>query len=254
MTTWTARPLLVDRSVELEAELVVPEGAARLVVVLCHGLPSGSPRDPDDPGYPGLARALASQGFAAARFSFSGCYGSGGDLSMPGWVDDLAAVVRAVRTAVTAPVAVVGSSLGGATALIEAAGDPSVGAVATLAAPADLESLTAEDGGAGFIDRVRATGLFRTPGYPPDPVGWARQLLETRPEDAARELGERPLLVLHGGRDDVVPPEHGERIAAAASGPVEHVLLPGAGHQLRRDPDAIRALEEWLGRMARRLS
>lgn len=39
-----------------------------------------------------------------------------------------------------------------------------------------------------------------------------------------------PVLVLHGTRDRLVPLEMGRRVAAAAPGPVELVLIEGAGH------------------------
>jgi uncharacterized protein len=43
-------------------------------------------------------------------------------------------------------------------------------------------------------------------------------------------LVRAPLLVVHGAADDLIPPEHGRRVAAAAGGPAEFVLLPGIGH------------------------
>jgi uncharacterized protein len=39
-----------------------------------------------------------------------------------------------------------------------------------------------------------------------------------------------PLLVFHGTADRIAPPEMGRRVAAAAPGPVELVLIHGAGH------------------------
>lgn len=39
-----------------------------------------------------------------------------------------------------------------------------------------------------------------------------------------------PLLVLHGAADSLIPPDHGRRVAAAAGGPAEFVLLPNIGH------------------------
>jgi fermentation-respiration switch protein FrsA (DUF1100 family) len=39
-----------------------------------------------------------------------------------------------------------------------------------------------------------------------------------------------PVLVLHGTHDRLVPLEMGKRVAAAAPGPVELVLIEGAGH------------------------
>jgi uncharacterized protein len=249
MSGWTSHELQPDGPVRLEAELVMPDTDPSLALVLCHGLPSGSPPDPDDPGYPGLARHLTERGYASARFSFRGCYGSGGDLSMRGWIDDLSSVVRTVSERVDAPLVVVGSSLGGATALLEAPDDERVAAIATLAAPADFRALTDQDAGASLLARVRSIAAFRTPGFPADTEAWGREFLELVPADAAARLGSRPLLVVHGERDDVVPPEHADRIAASAPDS-EVVLLPEAGHQLRRHPEAIDVLERWLARMA----
>lgn len=39
-----------------------------------------------------------------------------------------------------------------------------------------------------------------------------------------------PVLILHGTEDRLVPPEMGRRVAAAVPGPVELVLIEGAGH------------------------
>ncbi|MGH7569444.1 MAG: alpha/beta hydrolase [Gemmatimonadales bacterium] len=46
---------------------------------------------------------------------------------------------------------------------------------------------------------------------------------------AIKEVG-CPVLVFHGTADGVVPPAMGRRVAAAAPGPVELVLIEGAGH------------------------
>ncbi|HET9709807.1 MAG TPA: alpha/beta hydrolase [Gemmatimonadales bacterium] len=48
-----------------------------------------------------------------------------------------------------------------------------------------------------------------------------------------------PVLVLHGTRDRLVPLEMGKRVAEAASGPVELVLIEGAGHNETYDVGGI---------------
>lgn len=53
------------------------------------------------------------------------------------------------------------------------------------------------------------------------------------PVDAVTKLGQRPLLVVHGQQDTIVPPRHGERIVRAAAGagvPAKLLPLPHAGH------------------------
>jgi fermentation-respiration switch protein FrsA (DUF1100 family) len=62
-----------------------------------------------------------------------------------------------------------------------------------------------------------------------------------------------PLLVVHGDGDDLIPPEHGRRLVAAAGGPAEFVLLPGVGHPaLHMDPagHGAEAVRRFLMRLA----
>ena len=65
-------------------------------------------------------------------------------------------------------------------------------------------------------------------------------------EDAAL-LGNRPLLVVHGEADAVLPLVNAETIIDWASGPKQLVTYPGAGHGLRECADEVRTLlEDWL--------
>lgn len=64
--------------------------------------------------------------------------------------------------------------------------------------------------------------------YPWMPVGW---LLRHRFDSAALAGGlDIPALVIYGGADTIIAPEHSERLAAAWGGPVERVRLDGFGH------------------------
>lgn len=236
---------LMTPSGKLDGALVNPVERPPLAVVLCHGLPSGEPRDPDDPGYPGLARELGRMGLAAASFSFRGCYGSDGDFSIRGWLEDLRAVIDTVAERTGAPVPVVGSSLGGAVGLVAAAADDRVRLAVTLAAPSSLGELAGPDARDAFLDRLREIGLIRSPGFPDDPEAWAAEFRETDPSDAVRRFG-RPLLVVHGEADDTVPVEHASTLAENASGSVTKVVLDGVGHRLRHEDAVLGLLFAWL--------
>ncbi|MDE2836445.1 MAG: dienelactone hydrolase family protein [Chloroflexota bacterium] len=68
-------------------------------------------------------------------------------------------------------------------------------------------------------------------------------------EDAAL-LGNRPLLVVHGEADTVLPLVNAETLIDWASGPKQLVTYPGAGHGLRECPDELRTLlEDWLSNL-----
>lgn len=66
-------------------------------------------------------------------------------------------------------------------------------------------------------------------------------MLDFHPEDAARRLGGRPLLLVHGEDDDTAPVETVQAIYANAPGPKRQVVIPGAAHN---DLDAGPGLTE----------
>ncbi len=65
-------------------------------------------------------------------------------------------------------------------------------------------------------------------------------------EDAVL-LNGRPLLLVHGEADAVLPLSNAETVLGWAPGPKQLVTYPGAGHGLRECADEVRALlREWL--------
>jgi len=64
--------------------------------------------------------------------------------------------------------------------------------------------------------------------------------------EVAGALHGRPLLLFHGDRDELLPPE-ASHVVAALAGHGEVVLLPGDGHLLAKSDDVIlERLDEWL--------
>lgn len=64
--------------------------------------------------------------------------------------------------------------------------------------------------------------------------------------EVAGALAGRPLLLFHGDRDELLPPE-ASHVVAAIAGHGEVVMLPGDGHLLgRSDASITERLDEWL--------
>jgi pimeloyl-ACP methyl ester carboxylesterase len=64
--------------------------------------------------------------------------------------------------------------------------------------------------------------------------------------EVASELGETPLLLMHGTNDEILPPETSAMVQMLA-GQGEIVLFPGAGHLLSEASEEIRErLDEWI--------
>jgi len=244
------RRSVVFRSDELtlEGELVVPD-KPRAALLLCHGIPSGGPPDPEDEGYPGFARALVARDFAAMWFNFRGCRGAPGEFSMSGWCTDLGAGLDALAKSPeleSVPRVVVGSSAGGMAAIDVAAAREDVALVATLAAPSSYSGLGGD--AKALVHRLRNIGIIHDPSYPPDLEAWKADLEASAPENTVARIAPRPILLMHGDADIVVPYHHVERLFALAGEPKELVRIPNGQHQLRRDSRAVDALIDWLDR------
>jgi pimeloyl-ACP methyl ester carboxylesterase len=64
--------------------------------------------------------------------------------------------------------------------------------------------------------------------------------------EVAAELGQTPLLLIHGTNDEILPPET-SAVVQMLAGHGEVVLFPGAGHLLTEAADEIRErLEVWI--------
>ncbi len=65
--------------------------------------------------------------------------------------------------------------------------------------------------------------------------------------ERAAALGDVPLLLMHGERDELLPPSVAEMVRALAGGRGELEILPGTGHLLSESGDHLRArLLEWI--------
>jgi fermentation-respiration switch protein FrsA (DUF1100 family) len=241
---------ILSSGVRLAAHVAVPTVAGPTNgLVLCHGL-ANEPRGAATVGttFPDLADRLARDaGWHVLTLNLRGTGTSEGDFSVGGWIADLRAAVQALASrSEVRGVWTCGFGHGGTFAVCEAADDPLVRGVATVAGPVSLASWAR--GPRGLLAHAREMGMVRTPGFPPDPAAWAREVATLDAVAAARRLGGRPLLVLHGADDDEVPTAEARAVAVAAGVNAELRLVPGAGHRLRHDPRAIATLLGWLDR------
>lgn len=226
------------------------DGRPDRALVICHGFPSG-PLGTVGSGhtYPQLADRLAElAGWTVLTCNLRGTGHSGGDFSLGGWLADLgAAADHVLGLPEVAGVWLAGFDVGGALALCVAGEDQRVRGVASLGAPAGFDDWAADP--SGLLEAARRLGVIRTPGFPADHEAWSRDLAELRPLALVGKIPPRPLLIVHGADDDVVPLVDARALADAADGEVDLRVLPGAGHRLRHDPRAVAVLLGWLERL-----
>ncbi len=224
-------------------------GSGRQGVVLVHGFPEGGHASGAlARGYPELARRLAAEtGAAVLAFDFRGTGSSEGDFSLLGWRSDLAAAMQTVRALPGVErLWLVGFAAGATLAIAAAAEDPGVAGVAAFAPQAELVERSIDP--RRLVAQARSAGIIRSPTYPEDPVAWARELRSLQPSQLAARIPPRPLLIVHGGSDEVVPLTDARELAEAAHRAAELRVIPSAGHALLYDPRALALLLGWFDR------
>jgi pimeloyl-ACP methyl ester carboxylesterase len=175
-----------------------------------------------------LAAALGADGFDVLAFDLRGQGQSDGDTLSFGAREqyDVLGAVAAARARGAHHVAVIGFSMGTASAMLAAARTP------------DIEALVLDSAFADLTDTLAAS-LGSTWHMPGPAVAYAlflyRDLSGTdpatvRPADAVGALASRPLFFIAGSADHDVNPADGAAMAAAAGAKATYVLVPGAGH------------------------
>ncbi|MCU0494521.1 MAG: lysophospholipase [Chloroflexaceae bacterium] len=143
-------------------------------------------------------------------------------------VEDLkTALAYARKRQPQARIGVVGFSMGAAVAILTAADEPSFSAVVADSPFATATEVVA--GGVRAVLRIPADPLIaltdllveRSHGY---------RLSRVRPVDVVSRLAPRPLFLIHGTADTLIPVSHAHQLFAAASQPKELWLYDGAEH------------------------
>lgn len=124
-------------------------GSGQRGVVLAHMY------NKDQASWYGFAAELADAGYLALTFDFRGYGTSSGDRGAAGMVEDIRAAVSEVKQQGASAAAVVGASMGGTAAIVEAAGGDAAGLVA-ISAPLTFQELDAE----AYVSKVGVAKLF----------------------------------------------------------------------------------------------
>jgi uncharacterized protein len=241
--------LTVD-NLKILGQLFLPEGAEPPypVVVLCHGVPSGTV-DPADSGYPLLAKTFSENGLAAYTFRFRGTGGSEGNFDIVGWTRDLAAVIDYVWELPEIDdhqIALVGFSAGAAVSVYTGSQDKRISAVVACAAPADFSNISDVDQPGLMVNYFRKIGIIRDPDYPVSLEDWLNDFRKINALYSVADIAPRPLLLVHARGDSVVPVINSKRLHAAAGEPKKMVILGGSEHRLRKNEKAVETIITWL--------
>jgi len=175
----------------------------------------------------GLAPALLGAGFDVLAFDFRAEGESDGDTQSFGVreQDDLLGAGRFARNRGARHVAVIGFSMGAASAILAAARSPEIEAIVADSAFADL--------------RTTIVRRMQTLGFPQLLAPYGRFLYGALsgtdpalavPLDVVRTIAPRPMLLIAGTADTFVPSTDSEDLASRAGPSAALWLVPGAEH------------------------
>jgi len=240
--------LKADR-LELAGELHIPsKDKIHPALCICHGIPAAPP-DPTDKGYALLAQRFCQAGFITLIFNFRGTGRSEGNLDILGWSRDLQAALDFLynqKEVDKAHFCLLGFSGGAAVSVYTAAHDTRISLMATCACPADFRSLTQRETTLDTIQHFRQIGAIRDKGFPSSIEEWERGFETVTPINWIDKIAPRPLLLLHGDADELIPLDHAYRLYEKAKEPKELKILSGARHKMRLEKAAMDFVLDWL--------
>ncbi len=219
--------------VQLTGWRCAPNQSVRAHLILLHGIADNRA------SLAGVVRRFSNRGLNIVAYDSRAHGSSGGDACTYGYFEkqDLRRVIDSLDPA---PVVLLGTSLGAAVALQEAADDTRVVGVVSAEVFSDLRTVARER--APFVltegTITRAFEIAQTRG------GFEIDAVDVTA--AARRM-TRPVLLIHGADDRDTPPDHSQRVHAALAGPKQLILVPGVGHNKSLSAGAIwNQIETWI--------
>ncbi len=222
-------------------------------VCVCHGVPAEK-FYPSDKGYRLLAEKICQRGLAVFTFNFRGTGASGGNIDMAGWKKDLTAVIDYLCTLPEVDrshLSLLGFSGGGSVAIKVAAQDSRISSVVSCASPAEFTPLTDYYNPVSLVEHFHNLGVIRDNDFPHSADEWFNDFKTVSPIKYVAKITPRPILLVHGDKDDVVDVTHAYRLYEKAREPKQIIIVNGAGHRLRRSSKAMDIVFAWLKAYAR---
>jgi dipeptidyl aminopeptidase/acylaminoacyl peptidase len=216
----------------------IPSEGSHQAVVMVHGK-DGSRATDFYGDFVDFAAALNGRGFAVLMIDMRG-HGQSGDARYSFGINEQRDVMGAVdwlkgQGFQPGSIGVLGVSMGAASSILATATDPDIGALVADCGYAEVYSVIQEQwrGASGLPDF-----------FLPSTLMVSRLLLGTdiaasRPVDSIDEIAPRPVLIIHGTADDLIPVAHADQLKAA-NPDADLWVVPGAAHggSYREDPQA----------------
>ncbi|HHW40319.1 MAG TPA: alpha/beta fold hydrolase [Syntrophomonadaceae bacterium] len=237
----------------LVGDLDLPPGRnPEYVVVVCHGF-LGTRRGGGRAVV--LGERLAAAGYGVLRFDFAGSGESEGDFASATLTKnaaDLQAALDFLTGMGYRKFIALGRSFGGNAVLVGAARDRRIQGVCLWSTPVDMAAVLRVILGEDLYQAMlQGNAVTFDDGYRTytKKADFLQDLGNYRMQELAAALSPRPVLIVHGEADELVPVENARLLFRAAGEPRELFLIPGGNHHLsEHQHQAVAATLGWLQR------
>ncbi|NPV27903.1 MAG: alpha/beta fold hydrolase [Firmicutes bacterium] len=226
-------------------------GRPSYIVVMCHGFrgsKEGGGRATE------LAERMSRLGYSVIRFDFAGAGESEGDfaaITLTRQIEDLGTILDWIETQNLGVPLVLGRSFGGSTVACRAALDERIKGICLWSTPTDLGETFSQALGDAYQDLAAGRTVVIRDDYGPFSLqpSFVSDLAKHDVLSAISLFQPRPVLIVHGEQDEVVPLKQAQAAFAAAGEPKQLVVIPGADHRFLKDyPRAWEVTLEWFQR------
>jgi uncharacterized protein len=186
----------------------------------------------------GLVQRFGDRGFDVVAYDSRAHGESEGDVCTYGFFEKTD-LHRVLDTIGSGPIVLIGTSLGAAVALQEAAEDDRVTAIVAAETFSDLRTIATERAPFFFTGgtiRKAFQIAAKQAHFDVDAVS---------PRDAAARI-RAPVLLIHGEADIDTRPDHSRRLFEALKGPKRLIIVPGAPHNGSLRPEVWVEIETWI--------
>jgi putative redox protein len=217
-----------------------PDPESDAVLVICHGF-----RGSKDGGGRAimLADAVAAIGVTVVRFDFTP------HETLTQQIAEIGSVVEFCRECIGTRIFLLGRSMGGSAALSFAAQDGAVAGLCLWATPWNLAETFQLSLGEYYHKLAQGEGVVLEDEY--GRASLTPKLIEDMRHydllNCVREIGNTPILILHGDNDEIVPLRQAKTIYQLAAGPKRLTIIEGGDHQFTNHYEqSQRELLNWL--------
>ena len=207
----------------------------------------------DHPGIRSLAHILSAMDYLVLRFNFRGVHtseGSNKDILLSKHAEDVRAAVDFLESQYEIDqLILLGHSSGAVVAALYADQDPRIDKVILLSGTARLKDIANVRFSKKQIDDFITRGYitYHAPG-----TWYHRRKLSKQFYDELLHLDVKehlqhyykPVLIVYGSEDEIIPASHAEELYQAAKGPKRLVMIEGANHRFSNLADSINVIRE----------